>query len=61
MSVTDLPAALLSTCLSFVGAGQYIYVAGACRSFHEAYNIYLQQMEKLTTTNFDATVESVTR
>ena len=64
MSVTDLPVALLSKCLSFVGEGQYIYVAGACRSFHEAYNSYLLQQteaKKAKTTNFDATVESVSR
>ena len=62
MIVTSLPDALLSKCFSFVGEGHYIYVAGTCRSFCDAYKMYLQQTEaELTATNFDATVESVAR
>ena len=62
MSVTNLPIALLSKCLSFIGAGDYIYIAGTCHSFRDAYISYLQQTGKSTTTNYlDALVESVSR
>ena len=62
MIVTNLPDALFSKCLSFVGVGHFIYVAGTCRSFRDTYKTCLQLTEsKSTATDFDATVESVSR
>ena len=62
MILASLPDALLAKCFSFLGEGHYIYVAGTCRSFCDAYKIYLQQTESESmSTNFDATVESVSR
>ena len=61
MIVTNLPDALLLKCMSFVGGGQFIFVAGTCRSFRDTYTSYLQQNEQQqTTTNMDAIVASVT-
>ena len=61
MSVTNLPVALLSKCMSFIGEGDYIYIAGTCHSFRDSYISYLQQTGKSTTTTLDAMVESVSR
>ena len=61
MIVTNLPDALLLKCMSFVGGGQFIFVAGTCRSFRDTYTSYLQQNKQhQTTTNMDAIVASVT-
>jgi len=37
-SINDLPEEILALCLSFVGPGQYRYVAGTCHSFRDAHN-----------------------
>jgi len=37
-SIIDLPEEVLALCLSFVGPGQYRYMAGTCHSFRDAHN-----------------------
>jgi len=37
-SIIDLPEEILALCLSFVGPGQYRYMAGTCHSFRDAHN-----------------------
>ena len=59
MMITNLPNALLSNCMSFVGEGSFFFVAGTCRAFRDTYNSYLQQHENPSATNMEAIVASV--
>ena len=61
MRVTNLPDALLSNCMSFVGEGHFVFVAGTCRSFRDTYKSYLRlNGQKPTATNVEVIVSSVT-
>ena len=55
MMITNLPDALLSNCMSFVGEGCFFFVAGTCRAFRDTYNSYLQQHENPSATNMEIT------
>ena len=61
MRVTNLPDALLLKCMSFVGEGYFVFVAGTCRSFRDTYKSYLRlDGQKPTATNTEVIVSSVT-
>ena len=63
MLLSNLPDAVLSKCMTFVGEGNYIFVAGVCRSFRDTYKSYLQQYheQKPFSTNLNEIVSSIPR
>ena len=61
MKVTDLPSGVLSNCMSFVGEGNFVFIAGVCRPFRDRYKLYLREYQKLSATSLEAIVMSVSR
>ena len=64
MKVTDLPDGVLTNCLSFLGDGNFLFVALVCRSFCDRYKSYLRtenEQPKPTMTSLEEIVASVSR
>lgn len=38
LCILDLPDVLIKACLSFVGPGHYLHIAGTCQKFQEQYS-----------------------
>ena len=63
MVLTNLPDAILIQCISFIGTGNFLFVAGVCRSFRTIYTTFLEQQDppKPKTTTMTETVSSIPR
>ena len=64
MKVTGLPDGVLTNCLSFLGDGNFLFLALVCRSFCDRYKSYLRtenEQLKPTMTSMEAIVASVSR
>ena len=63
MLLTNLPEAIFIHCMSFIGSGNFLFVAGVCRSFRTIYISFLEQQDppKPKTTTMNEVVSSIPR
>ena len=63
MLLTNLPEAIFIQCMSFIGNGNFLFVAGVCRSFRTIYTSFLEQQDppKSKTTTMTEIVSSIPR